>query len=53
MSDGRGDHTVLNKGLSSVCHLNIVGFLLKKKAHKERGTPQDPHPLSYAYASAV
>lgn len=28
-------------------------FFAKKKARKGRGTPQDPHPLSYAYASAV
>ena len=46
MSDGRGDHTVLNRGLSSVCHLNIVGFLLKKRLTREEEHPRIPTPLA-------
>ena len=37
---------MLNKGLSSVCHLNIVGFLLKKRLARGEEHPRIPTPLA-------
>ena len=42
----RGGHTESNRGYSSDCHLNIVGYLLTKRLTKGGSrAPQDP-PLA-------
>ena len=47
-----GSHCVEQRALQCLPP-EYCRFFAKKKACKGRGTPQDPHPLSYAYASAV
>lgn len=37
---------MLNRGLFSVCHLNIVGFLLKKRLTRGEEHPRIPTPLA-------